>query len=674
MKLGFYPQLAWTGMEKNRKTYLPYILTCSGMVMIYYLIGFLSKNENVSNIQGGNTLQTILGFGTGVIAVFALIFLFYTNSFLIRRRKKEFGLYNILGMGKRNLMRILLWESAAILVISLAFGLFFGILFSKLTELLLLNMMGSMVNFTFSIEVGSLISTVILFIAIYALIFLNTLRQIHVSKPIELLHSETVGERPPKSNWFLALLGIIILAAAYYIAVTIQEPISALVWFFAAVIMVIVASYLLFIAGSVVLCKILQKNKKYYYQSSHFISISSMMYRMKRNGAGLASICILSTMVLVMLSSTVCLFVGSESSLRGRYPRDVATETYTLDEAQATQVHQITDSIVKNHNLQQKDILNYRYLTLASVLEGDKVILDPNLMNNASLSDVGAMRQIFVLSLDEYNRLAGTKETLEKDEILLYNTKVEYNHNTLTLHDSIKKIKKKVPKFLDNGLDAVKIYPSLFIVVPDIEAQRVLFQSTAEKYQERQIQTEYEYYGFNLACDDKEQTAIRDEISKEIRKLHEADENFARVAVESLAVNRADFYGVNGGLLFLGILLGIVFILAAVLIMYYKQISEGYEDQNRFEIMQKVGMTKREIKKSINSQVLTVFFLPLIVAAIHITFAFPMISKLLLLFGLFNTKLLILVTIISFIIFALFYVFVYVITSRAYYDIVSSVR
>jgi len=398
------------------------------------------------------------------------------------------------------------------------------------------------------------------------------------------------------------------------------------------------------------------------------------MYRMKRNGAGLASICILSTMVLVMLSSTVCLFVGSESSLRGRYPRDVATETYTLDEAQATQVHQITDSIVKNHNLQQKDILNYRYLTLASVLEGDKVILDPNLMNNASLSDVGAMRQIFVLSLDEYNRLAGTKETLEKDEILLYNTKVEYNHNTLTLHDSIKKIKKKVPKFLDNGLDAVKIYPSLFIVVPDIEAQRVLFQSTAEKYQERQIQTEYEYYGFNLACDDKEQTAIRDEISKEIRKLHEADENFARVAVESLAVNRAVFYGVNGGLLFLGILLGIVFILAAVLIMYYKQISEGYEDQNRFEIMQKVGMTKREIKKSINSQVLTVFFLPLIVAAIHITFAFPMISKLLLLFGLFNTKLLILVTIISFIIFALFYVFVYVITSRAYYDIVSSVR
>jgi len=266
MKLGFYPQLAWTGMEKNRKTYLPYILTCSGMVMIYYLIGFLSKNENVSNIQGGNTLQTILGFGTGVIAVFALIFLFYTNSFLIRRRKKEFGLYNILGMGKRNLMRILLWESAAILVISLAFGLFFGILFSKLTELLLLNMMGSMVNFTFSIEVGSLIRTVILFIAIYALIFLNTLRQIHVSKPIELLHSETVGERPPKSNWFLALLGIIILAAAYYIAVTIQEPISALVWFFAAVIMVIVASYLLFIAGSVVLCKILQKNKKYYYQ------------------------------------------------------------------------------------------------------------------------------------------------------------------------------------------------------------------------------------------------------------------------------------------------------------------------------------------------------------------------------------------------------------------------
>ena len=318
MKLGFYARLAWTGMQKNRKTYLPYILTCAGMVMMYYLITFLSKNPNVALIRGGSTLQGILSFGTGVIAVFSLIFLFYTNSFLIRRRKTEFGLYNILGMGKWNLTRILLWESAAICAISLLGGLFFGILFSKLAELLLVNLMGGKASFTFTVEPNAVASCVLLFVGIFALIFLNTLRQIHVSNPIELLHSETVGERPPKANWVVAALGIIILAIAYYIAVTIQDPIAALVFFFVAVVMVIIATYLLFVAGSVVLCRILQKNKSYYYKTRHFISVSSMMYRMKRNGAGLASICILSTMVLVMLSSTVCLFVGTEASLHGR--------------------------------------------------------------------------------------------------------------------------------------------------------------------------------------------------------------------------------------------------------------------------------------------------------------------------------------------------------------------
>lgn len=675
MKLGFYARLAWTGMQKNRKTYLPYILTCAGMVMMYYLITFLSKNPNVALIRGGSTLQGILSFGTGVIAVFSLIFLFYTNSFLIRRRKTEFGLYNILGMGKWNLTRILLWESAAICAISLLGGLFFGILFSKLAELLLVNLMGGKASFTFTVEPNAVASCVLLFVGIFALIFLNTLRQIHVSNPIELLHSETVGERPPKANWVVAALGIIILAIAYYIAVTIQDPIAALVFFFVAVVMVIIATYLLFVAGSVVLCRILQKNKSYYYKTRHFISVSSMMYRMKRNGAGLASICILSTMVLVMLSSTVCLFVGTEASLHGRYPRDITIETNTLDEAQTNQVHQAAEDVLKEHHLQPEQFLQYRYLSLSAVLEENKLNFDRGLLDTSSLNNTGQIRQVFILSLDEYNRLTGSSETLAADEVLLCSTKTDYTGDTVTLQkESPKKIKKIVPKFLQNGTDSTQIFPSLFIIVPNFEQERQAFREWAKTYAEYEISAEFDFYGFDLYGDDSEEIAVRNEISQKIQKLQQENSDFASVRTDSLARNRAEFYGLNGGLLFLGILLGIVFILAAVLIMYYKQISEGYEDRGRFEIMQKVGMTKREIKKSINSQVLTVFFLPLLAAGVHVTFAFPMISKLLLLFGLYNTTLLIAVSVACYLLFALLYVLIYFVTSRAYYDIVSGAK
>lgn len=675
MKHGFYARLAWTGIQKNRKTYLPYLLTCVGMVMMYYLVSFLSKNANVALIRGGDTLQAILGLGSGVIAIFAVIFLFYTNSFLIRRRKTEFGLYNILGMGKWNLTRILLWESAAICAISLLGGLFFGILFSKLAELLLVNLLGGKGNFTFTVEPGAIFSAVLLFLGIFVLIFLNTFRQIHVSKPIELLHSETVGERPPKANWIVAVLGVVILAVAYYVSVTIENPLAALVWFFGAAAMVVVASYLLFIAGSVVLCKILQKNKGYYYKTRHFVSVSSMMYRMKRNGAGLASICILSTMVLVMLSSTVCLFVGTEDSLHERYPRDITIQTSTLEEAQTNQVHQAAEDVLKKHQLQQENFLQYRYLSLAAVLEDNRLNFNRGMLDSSSLKNTGLIRQVFVLSLDEYNRLTGSNEALAADEVLLCSTKTDYTNDTIALQkESTKKIKKIVPKFLQSGADAAQIYPSLFLIVPDFEQERQVFREWAKTYSEYEISAESDFYGFDLSCDDSEEIAIREEISQKIQKLQQEDPDFASIHVESLAINRSEFYGMNGGLLFLGILLGIVFVFAAVLIMYYKQISEGYEDQNRFEIMQKVGMTKREIKKSINSQVLTVFFLPLIAAGVHVAFAFPIISKLLLLFGLFNTTLLIVVSIACYLIFALFYVLVYLITSRAYYDIVSGAK
>ena len=293
MKKGFYLKLAWLGIRKNKKLYTPYLLTCIGMVMMFYIVSFLGSSNVLAGMAGGDTMQGTLSLGSGVIGVFSLIFLFYTHSFLIRRRKKEFGLYNILGMEKRNLVRVLLWESLLIALLSLALGLLAGIVFSKFAELGMVNILEGTATFSLTLAPEGILQTLTLFAVIFTLLLLNTLRQIHLTNPIELLHSESAGEKPPKANWILALCGIFILAGAYYLAVSIQEPVTAMLWFFVAAVLVIIATYLLFIAGSVTVCRLLQKKKSYYYKTSHFVSVSSMAYRMKRNGAGLASICIL---------------------------------------------------------------------------------------------------------------------------------------------------------------------------------------------------------------------------------------------------------------------------------------------------------------------------------------------------------------------------------------------
>ena len=326
MKRGLYFRLAATGMSKNKKFYFPYIFTCFCMVMMYYIIQFLRISDDFRTMRGGESMQMILGMGTPVIAVFSWILLYYTNSFLIRRRQKEFGLYHILGMGKRELVKILIWENLMTAVISIAGGLLGGILFSKLAELAAVKIVGNHLGYKMTIEPKAIYYTVSLFLAIFAVILLRMLIFIFRTKPVDMLKSETAGEKPPKANWILAIAGLIILAGAYWIAVSIEEPMEAMLWFMVAVLMVIVATYLLFIAGSVAFCRLMQKKKNYYYKTRHFVSISSMVYRMKRNGAGLASICILSTMVLVMVSSTVCLYASIEGNLARHYPQQFSVE------------------------------------------------------------------------------------------------------------------------------------------------------------------------------------------------------------------------------------------------------------------------------------------------------------------------------------------------------------
>lgn len=674
MKNGLYTKLAWTGIQKNRKLYLPYMLTCIGMVMMCYIVSFLKYSPVFGSLPGGDTVQTFLMMGFGVMCVFSLLFLFYTNSFLIRRRKTEFGLYNILGMGKKNLALVLGIETLLIALITLAAGLFCGILFSKLAELGIVKILGGTADFSFHIDLQSIRDTLLLFVVIYTLLYLNTLRQLHLTNPIELLHSENAGEKPPKGNALVALFGAVLLIAAYVLAVSIEDPIAAMIWFFVAVIMVILATYLLFISGSVTICRLLQKNKKYYYKTNHFISVSSMRYRMKRNGAGLASICILCTMVLVMVSSTVCLYIGKEDSLRMRFPRNynLNVSVESLDMLHGEPVRQSLDalnSICENHGYAPTNVLSYPTAAFAGLIQNDRILLEvPESVNQ--LMDIENLWQFFIISLEDYNRLMGASETLADDEVMVYVTKDQtYDAPTLTIGTGEPlKVKKQAESFVDNGVDAMQVMASLYIIVPDFDAAVTAFS-------EQQTPAELNYiYAFDLSCSDDTQIALQQEMDAALSEIEtQAGEGSGfNLLLEGVASERSFFYGMYGGLFFLGILLGIVFIFAAVLIIYYKQVSEGYEDQSRFEIMQKVGMTGREIRRSINSQVLTVFFLPLIMAGVHLGFAFPLIRKLLLIFSLTNFKLLILVTVCCYLIFALFYVLVYRATSRAYYSIVSA--
>ncbi len=670
MKLSIYPQLAINSIRKNKRLYAPYILTCSGMIMMFYIMAFLAKGKAIENMAGANFIYLILNLGCIVIGVFSLIFLFYTNSFLIRRRKKEFGLYNILGMGKPNLAIVLICESLTIAVISLAIGLFFGILFSKFAELVMVNILKLDADFSFTIEWTAVKMTITLFAVIFLLLLINTLRQIRLSEPIELLRSENAGEKPPKSNILLAILGAAILALAYYMAVTITDPLNALLLFFVAVILVIIATYMLFIAGSVSVCKALQKNKNYYYKTNHFVSTSSMIYRMKRNGAGLASICILCTMVLVMLSSTICLYTGAEGSINSSYPRDILVETVSsqMSELENTQpiVEKNALQAAANEKQTPQNILSYCCAQYIVKMDGNKI---------NSYNDYSDCEILFAISTDNYNRITGNQESLADDEVMIYRSKSKkFKESEIIIENTdTYRVKKILPEFITNNIDGMNVMSSIYIVVNDIDKFIKPVERLADVKGDRAV-TFRQYYGYNLECEEDEQIEIYNQISSNIKTAIADNENFNTSRCHSRASERADFYDLFGSLFFLGILLGIVFIFAAVLIIYYKQISEGYEDQSRFEIMQKVGMDKKEIRRSINSQVLTVFFLPLAMSAVHLGFAFPMIYKMLILFGITDLKFLILITLACFAVFALFYILVYKITSRAYYSIVINAK
>ena len=637
-----YEKLAVTNLKNNRKTYVPYIFTGVLTVMMFYIIDALSRGKGITQ----NTLKICLQYATGVIIVFAVIFLFYTNSFLIKRRKKEIGVYNILGMGKRHIARMMAVETILTAGISILGGLVFGIIFGKLMYLLLLKILHNSVDMQFSVNGTAIVQTVILFAGIFLLTYLYNILQIQLVNPVELLHGGNQGEKEPKSRWLLVIVGVAALGNGYWIALTTEAPLEALLKFFVAVVCVIIGTYALFIAGSIVVLKILRKNKAYYYNPKHFTSVSGMIYRMKQNGAGLANICVLSTMVLVMVSTTVSLYAGMEDILDSRFPRDVSIVCNEADTNNEETLQRLIKEQCEKAGVKITDRVRYRYGSMNAVLKGN------NLEKVEQYYPDNHFYYVEMITQEEYNRIEKQNVSLKEQEILTYTTNGKCGKKQINIAGQNYQVKKELSEMTSQPKSTAEMYKTLYIVFANAEQiERIESFSYADK--------------FNLKGDDGKQKETLEQIQNEFY------EKFPDGTMESRMLSRSSFYELYGGLFFIGIYLGSMFIMATVLIIYYKQISEGYDDRERYQIMQKVGMSKKEVKRSIRSQVLSVFFLPLVVAVIHVAVAFKVMTKILGVLNLTNVSLFAVCTIIAIAVFAVFYIIVYSITAKEYYRIVN---
>lgn len=661
MSKTFYFRLAFDNLKKNAKMYIPFILSSILTIMMYYMVSSLSMNPNMIEIVGGDIMQQILSLGIYVITVFAVIFLFYTNSFLIKRRKREFGLFNILGMEKKHLSIVIALESIIVFLVSMVLGIGIGILLDKAFYLLIAKMLNASITLGFYISYQSIVNSIILFFIIFLLMYVFSLIQINLSNPIELLHGDQHGEKEPKTKWLLAIIGLICLGTGYYMSVSIQDPVTAFVFFMVAVILVVIGTYMLFTAGSIVILKLLRKNKRYYYKTNHFISVSNMIYRMKQNAVGLGNICILSTMVLVMLSTTISLWVGMNDIIETRFPRDIKVSINSVDSNQTLYTIDDMNNAIEQAGIQTDDELVYRSLFARAINKGNTYTFGNE---NASLQDISNVVVLYFITLDDYNRTEGTNVNLAPDEVLVFPSGKQFDHKTIDIASNTFKVKGVLDSIKADSNYSANLQNSMFVVVDSMDTLFMIDDLQKQAYGTNSsfISTNYD---FNLSK--SEEMSVK-EATDALIANYPGDTTY--MMVDTQEGNYEDLLSLYASFLFIGIFLSFLFIMATVLIMYYKQITEGYEDKKRFEIMQKVGLDKREVKKTINSQVLTVFFLPLVVAAIHIVFAFPMIEKMLRLLYLDNTNLYIMTTVICFGVFALVYVLIYFLTSKVYYGIV----
>lgn len=677
MKRFFYAKIALTNLKKNRQTYFPYLLTCIATIMMFYIMSSLSTNSVLNKMRGGATMGIVLMFGTVVVGIFAVLFLFYTNSFLVKRRKKEFGLYYILGMEKRHISRVMLWETLYTAMLSLLLGIACGILFSKLVFLGLLKILKMNVVIGVEISAFTLAETVGLFAVIFLLIFFNSVRLIYMVRPAELLKGGQIGEKMPKTRWILALLGVVTLAGGYILALKADNVLTGLNTFFVAVLLVIVGTFALFTAGSIAFLKMLQRNKRYYYKTNHFISISGMIYRMKQNAASLSLICIMSTGVLLLISSTTSLYVGQEHSLYLRYPKEfklslslgeVPDDSKTF-EKELKEIGTYAEDYLKDNKIATQNAAGQTVIEAAALQKDGNVQITSS--RNGSSEDFSDLCMVQAITLEDYNREAKKDETLEDREALVFFEDSPIQQETFSINDMHWKVRQLSADSTmeDSGL---KFYvtPVYRIVVKDFAQLQDLWKINKEVYRKNASRVKYEY-SFDVDLPEEKIQELTSSLHTYLGEQKDAPHAFV-YGIENRTEGRAEFYSLYGGLFFLGIFLGLLFVMATVLIIYYKQISEGYEDKERFAILKKIGMERGEINASIRSQVLMVFFLPLAAAGIHSCFAFHLVKEILVGgFGLQDVGLLVICAVLTFLAFAVFYVIVYLITAREYYKIVS---
>lgn len=660
MARNIYAKLAVTNLKNNRKTYMPYILTSMLMVMMFYMFDALTKSKDLRM----ETLRLCLQYATGVMVIFSVIFLFYTNSFLMKQRKNEIGVYNVLGMGKRHIAKMMAVETVIIAGVSMIGGLILGIIFGKMMYLILLKILHSGVEMKFAVSMAAIKDCLVLFLIIFMLTFIYNLLQVQLANPMELLRGSSQGEKEPKTRWLLALVGVLALGSGYYIALTTKEPLKALLTFFLAVVLVIIGTYALFTAGSIALLKILKKNKKYYYRQGHFTTISGMIYRMKQNAVGLANICILSTMVLVMISTTTSLYAGMEDVLHTRFPKAVAVTNYQTSRESRNQLQEALEKECDRLHLQRQSQISYRCGQLMASQKDEQFEINADAYNSSKIC------YLTLLPLEDYNHMEGKTETLNENEILLYCPDGKYNYYDLKIAKENFHVKKQIRKLKAEVEKTQSVYGNYYIVFKNTDAilkilqmQNYSGQNVPEAFKKNQQMLRY-YTAFDLNGKNAENAKILEKLQKGLNKVPYTE-------MESRETSRESFYGLYGGLFFIGIYLGILFLIATVLIIYYKQISEGFEDRKRFQIMQNVGMSKREVRRSIRSQILSVFFLPLFMAILHVIVAFPIMVKLLRVLNLSNRSLFAGCTVTTIGVFAVFYAIVYSLTAKEYYRIVN---
>ena len=670
MHKGIFSRLAKQNIRNNKSTYIPYIITCIFCIAMIYMMEFLRDCPTLDQaVRQADEVRMIVFTGEIVVEIFCIIFLIYSNSFLMKRRQKEIGLYNILGLERNHIGIVMFLETIITSIGSLAGGIAAGIIGSKLALLLLLKLLHIPSVLGFYISVKGIFTCLFMFGIVFLMILFLNLAKIHLSRPVELLRGNNTGEKEPVAKWLMALIGFICLGAGYYLAVTTESPIKAITIFLLAVILVMAGTYLLFTAGSIVILKFLRRRKSFYYRTGNFISISGMLYRMKQNAIGLASICILSTGVLLMIAMTVSIYFGMNDIMLNRYPYDVDMSVTSISEEECQTAIEAFEKAIADNKVPVEKSVEEIYLDIVCSKNGDQILIKP--ANTIRNSD-----SVLVLSLldqAEYERLTGISANLNDGEIFAwYPSAVQ--KDSVTVDETEFTVKKWLDKNpLTCGEDAVS--DNAMLVVTDEDFKK-FDEMRTEMYKGVSSAPAGEDLTLHLGLDitgsetDKIDfgTPVM-EVVKDLKKNGGLSEN-SWITSGIRQQEYESYYADNGSLLFIGIFLGSLFLMGTAMIIYYKQISEGYEDQKRFEIMQKVGLSRREVRSSVRRQILMVFFLPLLMAMLHITMAFPMIRRMLLLFGMTNTKLFIGCTAGTVLIFAVVYGLIYLMTARSYYHIV----